>query len=185
MSGSSLPWLTAFTLRCPSLELLDVSDGGALVEATTCLKPGDREVFILRGDNSVKVAGWVVRAEVMRLKPALSYRSGVRFAEPVNLNTLRVVSDASIELRKEFVRLARGLPGVHSIRVSSELIRRSRTEPVHFAVPNSLHGDRRVFQVFFAAGSSPTTEQFIRLKHLAVLASGLPDLDIVLSDRSS
>jgi hypothetical protein len=92
-----------------------------------------------------------------------------------------VVADASHEVRQEFTRLVRGLAGVHAVRVSASFIERPRTEPVHFAVPTSSHGDGRVLQVFFAAGSTPTIEQFLQLKHLAMLASGVPDVDIVLS----
>jgi hypothetical protein len=87
--------------------------------------------------------------------------------------------DASRELRLEFVRLVYGLSGVQAARVSSSVMVRPGTESVHFAVPDSSHGDQRVLQVFFVPMTSPTPEQFVQLRHLAVLASGLPDIDVL------
>src|SRR4051812_49002660 len=96
--GSSLPWLTAFTARAPSLDLLDISSGGALISTPTRCKPGERELFVLRGETLVKVVGWVIRSEVTRLQPSLAFRSAIKFASPVSLGTLGAASrDAAVE----------------------------------------------------------------------------------------
>jgi hypothetical protein len=185
---------------CPILQLLDISDGGALIETPMRCRPGQREVLILRGNSAIKVAGWVVRAEIARLAPCM-YRSAVRFGAPVAIGSLgwdsacssnglpdrprsismeSLHSDASRELQHEFTRRVRGLRSVHAVRVSFSLRTHHGTESVHFAVPDSTHGNRRKLQVFFHPETSPTTEEFTQLRQLAVLASGLPDIDIAI-----
>jgi hypothetical protein len=201
--GSALPWLTAFTTRAPALDLLDISSGGALIASPTCLKPGEREVLILHGEQLVKVVGWIVRTEVTQLAPSLTFRSAIRFAEPVSLPTLAspalgnsvltesarpasaepiVLAHSSRELREEFARVVRGLADVLAVRVSSSITTQAGRESVYFAVPDSSHGERRLLQVFFASGMLPSAEQFVHMRHLAVLASGLPDLDMTEPD---
>lgn len=202
--GSAVPWLTAFTTRTPALDLLDISSGGALIASPTCLKPGERQVLILQGQQLVKVVGWVVRTEVTQLAPSLTFRSAIRFAEPVSLPTLAssavsgsrnltesaqprsaesiVSAHPSRELREEFMRVVRGLPDVLVVRVSSSIVTQAGKESVYFAVPDSSHGEQRLLQVFFASGTLPSAEQFIQMRHLAVLASGLPDLEMTRPD---
>jgi hypothetical protein len=181
--GSALPWLTAFTARAPALDLLDISSGGALIASPTCLKPGEREVLVLQGEQLVKVVGWVVRTEVTQLAPSLTFRSAIRFAEPVSLPTLAsdaaVLTHPSRELQEEFARVVRGLADVLGVRVSSSITTQSEKESVYFAVPDSSHGERRLLQLFFASGTLPGAEQFVQIRHLAVLASGLPDLEMM------
>jgi hypothetical protein len=199
--GSALPWLTAFTTRAPALDLLDISSGGALIASPSCLKPGEREVLILQGEQLVKVVGWVVRTEVTQLAPSLTFRSAIRFAEPVSLPTLAssaasskcdlteparptsaepiVLTHPSRELREEFIRLVRELADVMAVRVSPSLITHPQKESVYFAVPDSSHGERRLLQVCFASGTLPSVDQFVQMRHLAVLASGLPDLEMM------
>jgi hypothetical protein len=182
--GSALPWLTAFTTRAPALDLLDISSGGALIASPTCLKPGEREVLILQGEQLVKVVGWVVRTEVTQLAPSLTFRSAIRFAEPVSLPAPPatepiVLAHPSRELREEFTRVVRGLADVLAVRVSSSIVTRAGEESVYFAVPDSSHGERRLLQVFFASGTLPSAEQFVQVRHLAVLASGVPDLEMM------
>jgi len=160
-------------------------------------------VLILQGERLVKVVGWVMRTEITQLAPSLTFRSAIRFAEPVSLPTLasnsvlgntdptapaRPISSESIvpahpsrELGHEFSRLVRGLQDVHAVRVSSSIIKLPAKESVYFAVPDSSHGERRLLQVFFASGTLPSADQFLQMKHLAVLASGLPDLDMMFS----
>jgi hypothetical protein len=153
------------------------------------LQPGEREVLTLQGEQLVKVVGWVVRAEVTQLKPMLSFTSAIRFATPVSLTTLTepagptsaepiLLAHSSPELRQEFARVVRGLADVLAVRVSSSIATQPGRESVYFAVPDSSHGERRLLQVFFASGTLPGTEQFVQMRHLAVLASGLPDLEM-------
>lgn len=188
------------------MQLLDISDGGALIETPMRCRPGEREVLFLRGNSAIKVTCWIVRAEIARLAPSMSYRSAVRFLAPVALGSLgcdsacanseqpdeprptfseSLHSDASRELRHEFTRLVRQLPSVHAVRVSLSLRTQHGTESVHFAVPDSIHGNRRKLQVFFHPKISPTPDEFIQLRQLAVLASGLPDIDIARSGTKS
>jgi|KBSSwiStaDraftv2_1062776.scaffolds.fasta_scaffold11142_2 hypothetical protein len=204
--GSALPWLTAFTTRTPA-DLLDISSGGALIASPTCLKPGEREVLILQGEQLVKVVGWVVRTEVTQLTPSLSFKSAIRFAESVSLPMLAssavpgnrhvteparprsaepiVLTHPSRELREEFSRIVRELADVLALRVSSSIITQTAKESVYFAVPDSCYGDRRLLQVFFASGTLPSAEQFVQIRHLAVLASGLPDLEMMRPGAAS
>jgi hypothetical protein len=200
--GSQVPWLSAFTGRCPVLRVLDISDGGALIESATRWSPGERGVFVLRGSSAVKVAGWIVRAEIAQLLPCMAYRTAVRFGAPITISSLNlppagdqpdtqpplstagsVGADTSHELRREFTRVMRALPSVHAVRVAFSLRTLHGTESVHFAVPESAYGHGRVLQVFFHQEMSPTAEEFTQLRHLAILASGLPDIDFVRSDN--
>jgi hypothetical protein len=170
------------------LDLVDISTGGALVASPTRLQPGEREVLILQGEQLVKVVGWVVRAEVTQLKPTLSFTSAIRFASPVSLTTLAShsqLADSNLiephpsrELREEFAHIVRGLADVLAVRVSASIITESGKEYVYFAVPDSSHGERRLLQVFFVSGTLPSTEQFVQMRNLAVLASGLPDFEM-------
>lgn len=189
--GSALPSLTALSARSPTVEVVDISDGGALIETAARLKPGEREVFLFRGATAVKVAASVMRSEVTRLIPAISYRSAIRFATPLALQTLgcdvmfdesaaepRIVAQPSAELQEEFRRLIEQLPGAQRVRVSAEIAQFSDAESLYLAVPDSSYGTARVIQVFFAQHTTPTLEQFDRLRELAVLASGLPDCDV-------
>ena len=89
--------------------------------------------------------------------------------------------DTSHELRREFTRVMRALPSVHAVRVAFSLRTLHGTESVHFSVPESAYGHGRVLQVFFHQQTSPTAEEFTQLRHLAILASGLPDIDYLRS----
>jgi hypothetical protein len=186
------------------LDLLDISSGGALIASPTCLKPGEREVLILQGGQLVKVVGWVVRTEVTRLTPSLTFTSAIRFAEPLSLPALVsnsamgnnnlteparrtsaepiVAAQASPELGNEFTSVVRGLQDVLAVRVSTSIVTQAGKESVYFAVPDSSHGERRLLQVFFASGTVPSAEQFIQMRYLAILASGLPDLELTRPD---
>jgi hypothetical protein len=185
--GSALPWLTAFSTRTPALDLLDISSGGALITTPTRLTPGDREVFVLQGEKLVKVVGWVVRAEVTRLTPSLSFTSAIRFAEPVPLTTFAWHPDdqprdlVESAMRQEFARVLRGLRNVIGVRVSPVIITQPGQESIYFAVPDSTVGKQRLLQVFFALGTLPSTEDFLQLRHLAMIAAGLPDVDTMLA----
>ena len=88
------------------------------------------------------------------------------------------VAQPSAELQEEFRRLIEQLPGAQRVRVSAEIAQYSDAESLYLAVPDSSYGTARVIQVFFAQRTTPTLEQFDRLRELAVLASGLPDCDV-------
>ena len=198
--GSALPWLKISTTRSPLVEVLDISEGGALIETPTLVKPGEREILLLKGKTSIRVLGCAERVDITRLVPALSYRMAIRFTTPVPLSAVagdlggtsqltqptptesRLLTGASVELVEKFSSLVRALAGVHAVRVGASLTTYPGTEPVHFTVPPSSHGEGRVLQIFFAPGTMPTAQQFVQLREMAVLASGLPDLDMARSD---
>jgi hypothetical protein len=200
--GSAVPGLTALTARSPELYLLDISDGGALIETPARLKPGEREVFLLQGDSSIRIAGKVLRAEVTRLTPwSVHYRSAIQFAAPVALHTLvmntkasslggelsqsPLVTHDSIELQpsplsNRFPSFIRRLSSVRAFRISSSLITHLGTESVYFEVPSSSHGERRLLQIFFSPHQPLKSEEFVELKRLASVAAGLPDIEMTL-----
>ena len=190
IAGSSIPWLTAASARVDAVHLLDISVGGALIETPASLRPGERDSFILRGDHIVRVGAEIIRAEVTRLSPSVSYRSAIRFAAPVQLDAL--IGDTSLSappiiapqaaplLSKRFIGLVKRLSGVRAVRLSSSLAAESDIESVFFEVPDSDHGKQRLLQVFFHANHPPTPDAFIRLKTLALVASGIPDVHITL-----
>ena len=190
IAGSSIPWLTAASARAEAVHLLDISVGGALIETPASLRPGERDSFVLRGDNTVRVAAEIIRAEVTRLSPSVSYRSAIRFAAPVQLDAL--IGDASRFappviapqpaqlLSKRFIGLVKRVSGVYAVRLSSSLVAESDIESVFFDVPDSDHGKQRLLQVFFHSDHPPSLEAFVRLKTLALVASGIPDVHITL-----
>ena len=181
--GSALPWLRVWTGRSTNVEILDISDGGALIETPHRVTPGEREVLVLNGHSTTKMVGWAERVEITRLVPAVTYRAAIRFALPARVGTLwsdpePSADGVSRQLMNRFAILVRGLSCVRAVRVSSSCLTRTGTEPVHFAVPTSRHGEGRLLQVFFSSGALPTAGEFAELRRMAVVASDLPDFDI-------
>ncbi len=185
-AGSSLPSLSALTGRATNVAVIDISDGGVLIETPVRVTPGEREMVVLDAHATMKKAGWIERVELIRLIPSVSYRAAIRFIAPISVLALTrnhppVLRRASREAIGRFARWARELSGVHAVRVSATSRSHPGTEPVHFAVPTSRYGDGRLLQVFFTLGAMPTAAQFGQLRRMALLASELPDLDIVAS----
>ena len=186
IAGSSIPWLTAASARAEAVHLLDISVGGALIETPGSLRPGERDSFVLRGDHTVRVAAEIIRAEVTRLSPSVSYRCAIRFAAPVQLDALIgaappvITPQAAPLLSKRFIGLVKRLSGVRAVRLSSSLAAESDIESVFFEVPDSDHGKQRLLQAFFDSDQPPSPEVFVRLKTLALVASGIPDVHITL-----
>jgi PilZ domain len=186
---SAIPGLTALSPRSPSLNLVDISEGGLLIETPNQWKPGEHEPFLLQGGSSVMVAGCVLRVEVVSLTPSLSYRSAIQFISPVALSALtgsgaaasdgsRMVEPAPAgELSDRFARMVRTFPGVEAIRISSSLITMPGTESMYFDIPNSAFGERRLLQVFLSPSARLTSAEFVKLKNLALVASGLPNVE--------
>ncbi len=197
--GPELPWLTACTARSSIAAILDISDAGALIETPIRVKPGEREVVLLSGRDTIKVVGWAERVEITRLAPSLSYRTAFRFAAPVALGGLGSVPRAtapradahsdpapplltgeSRELVERFASWVRALSGVHALHVASAAVSHPGMEAVYFAVPTSGYGEGRKLQVFFASGAVPSADEFAQLRRLAAFASDLPDVEIAL-----
>ena len=181
--GSTLPSLTALTSRSTMVEVVDISDGGVLIDTPICIRPGQREIVVLDARSSIKVAGRAVRVEITRLFPSVNYRTAIRFAAPIAVGALTRSQEGAIrrisrEVLERFTGLVRSLPGVHAVCVSAVWKSYPGTEPVHFAVPVSDHGSTRVLQVFFTQGTIPTAAQFGRLRRMALLVPDLPDFDI-------
>jgi hypothetical protein len=200
--GSLIPWLSACTARSNGVDILDISDAGMRIEMPVRLRPGERELVLLTGTATIKVAGWAERVEISRLIPSVSYTTALRFASPVTVcslgscpeldrpNRIEVVStiskspvEDSRTVENTLESWLSGVSGVYAVRVSSLVARLPGTEPVHFAVPASSHGRRRVLQVFFTLGALPTTAEFAQLQQFAERASTLPDLDFVSYPR--
>jgi len=186
VAGTSLPSLSVLTGRSTSADIIDISDGGVLIETPVRVTPGDCEMVVLDANATIKKEGWVERVEITRLTPVVTYRTAIRFFAPISIRALTrsqrpVLRRASRETLEHFTHWARRLLGVHAVCVSSVRRTHPGTEPVHFAVPSSHYGDGRLLQVFFASGAMPTAAQFNQLRRMALLAADLPDLDIVSS----
>ena len=168
------------------MSVIDISDGGVLIETPARVTPGEQEMVVRDANATMKKAGWVERVEIIRLIPSVSYRTAIRFFAPIIVLALThsqrpVLRRAPREAIWRFTRWARELSGVHAVRVSSTCRSHPGTEPVHFAVPTSRYGNGRLLQVFFTLGALPTAAQFGQFRRMALLASELPDLDIVSS----
>jgi hypothetical protein len=171
-----------------------------LIETRRRVRPGEREIVLLTGTGTVKVVGWIERVEITRLVPMMSYRTALRFASPVMLSTLRCQSELDRVRSTERPRSGsdletavssvvdntleswiRRISGVEAVGLSASVMRMPGTEPIHFAVPASSFGESRKLQVFFTSGAVPTAEEFAQLRHLAEVASTMPDLRIAAS----
>jgi hypothetical protein len=202
IGGSAVPWLSACTARSTRANILDISDGGIRIETSVPVRPGERQLVLLTGTGTIKVVGWAERVEISRLTPAVSYRAALRFAKPVTVSALgwapeldgpspiEVVSSSSLPTAEDSRTVEntlecclRGVSGVHAVRVSALVAQLPGTEPVHFAVPASSHGNKRMLQVFFTIGALPTRAELARLRQFADRASMLPDLDFVSTPR--
>ncbi len=188
--ASEVPTLTISTGRSPVVDLLDISQGGILLETSGRLTPADREIVVLHGYETTKVVGQVHRVEITRVNPSLVYRAAVGFTRPIFLDALtRGVSTEPCRehehtergLRQTFSECVHSLSDVHAVHISSVVRMHPGTEAVNFAIPISIHGERRLLQVFFRAGAVPTASEFAQLRELARMASELPDLKVAPS----
>lgn len=87
-SATELPWNAARLRPGRDVALVNLGEGGALVEAGTRLLPGARVVLQLLGpEGALALRGRVVRCEVTALDPArgVRYRGAVSFEEHSNL----------------------------------------------------------------------------------------------------
>jgi hypothetical protein len=196
IGGSAIPWLSAWIARTAEARILDISDGGMLLDMPKRVRPGQREAVLLRGTATLKVVGWAERVEITRLRPDLSYRTALRFSTPVIVRALgesefdrmiaaqlvpgtsQLVMENGRVFATTFESWVCGLPGVQAASVSASVMRMPETEAIHFSVPASSHGEKRLLQVFFAPGTLPTADEFAQLRHLAELASSMPDVKI-------
>jgi hypothetical protein len=196
IGGSAVPWLSAWVARTAQARILDISDGGMLLDVPKLVRPGQREVVLLRGTATTKVAGWAERVEIVRLKPNLSYRTALRFCTPLIVRALgetefdrmigaelvpgtsQLVMGNDRVFATTFESWVCGLPGVQAASVSAAVMRMPGTEAIHFSVPPSSQGEKRLLQVFFAPGTLPTADEFAQLRELAELASSMPDVRI-------
>ncbi len=81
------PWLTARVRPGRDVALVNVAEGGALVEGATRLLPGSRVVLQLKaGEHALAVAGLVVWCEVASLDRdrGVRYRGALRFDVPLS-----------------------------------------------------------------------------------------------------
>lgn len=190
LPGSLIPWLKATTPYSPQpLALVDISNGGALIETERRLKPGEREPLVLRGDQDIKVAAQVLRVEIVQLQPTLAYRSAVRFLRPISLEALGAADhdlalldsaaklDALADLRARLESQIRQLERIEEVKICSSLSSGPSRESVYFDISDATSGRRRFIQIFFAPGTAPSEDEFSTLKALARLAADLPSTD--------
>lgn len=191
LPGSLIPWLKATTPYSPQpLALVDISNGGALIETERRLRPGEREPLVLCGDQDIKVAAQVLRVEIVRLQPTLAYRSAVRFLRPISLEAIAGAADydlalldsaakldALADLRERLESQIRQLERIEEVKICSSLSSGPSSESVYFDISDATSGRRRFMQIFFAPGTAPTEDDFSTLKALARLAADLPSTD--------
>lgn len=84
-STAELPWLDAARLRYgPSVEVIDLSHGGAQIETPGYqLQPGSTVVVEINGTGLV-VPAQVVRCQVSRLAPSAIYRGALEFKRAIS-----------------------------------------------------------------------------------------------------
>jgi hypothetical protein len=73
----------------PELDVMNVSDCGALLEGKARLSPGTRvDLHVVSAHGRVLVRSTVVRAQVSCLRPdAVVYRAAVRFDQPIEVGS--------------------------------------------------------------------------------------------------
>jgi hypothetical protein len=103
-TARELEWLRGARLRHgPGVSLVDLSEGGALLDADVPLKPGARLVLELEGEGGhLKVPLSVLRSHVARLQgEVMIYRGACAFNAPVDLAVL-LSAPPGREPREEF-----------------------------------------------------------------------------------
>jgi PilZ domain-containing protein len=173
--ASRLRGLTATTLYSPQpLNIIDVSSGGALIESDRRLIPGERESLAFSGPQAIRVAGKVLRVEIVRLHPRLVYRSAIQFARPI---ALQIAEPAISELHQRVQDELRALPCVDRVSVCAPGAVGAADDSIYFDISPSIDDERRVLQIFFPPGVVPTADEFQKLRTLARLASEVGALD--------
>ena len=198
LPGSRVRWLRAITTySAQNLTLVDISDGGALIETERRIKPGEREPLVLSAHQDLKVAAHVLRVEIVRLAPKMLYRSAIQFLEPISVASLLRLNggnelpslertareQALAPLRERFDFLVRQLRRAHDIKVCSAASLTPSAEAVYFKISQDDVTDRRFLQVSFTPGVPPTAAEFQVVKELARLAAelGVDDLSPALN----
>ena len=67
------------------MSVIDISDGGVLIETPARVTPGEQEMVVRDANATMKKAGWVERVEIIRLIPSVSYRTAIRFFAPISV----------------------------------------------------------------------------------------------------
>ncbi len=86
-SSKELPWLGPVDMQPGhDVSLVNVSDGGALVEAGSRLAPGTSVLLQFIGQEGTRVRGQVLRCAVFTLADgrSVTYRGAVKFSEPLS-----------------------------------------------------------------------------------------------------
>ncbi len=87
MGSKELPWLGPVDMQPGhDVSLVNVSDGGALVEAGSRLAPGTSVLLQFIGQEGTRVRGQVLRCAVFTLADgrSVTYRGAVKFSEPLS-----------------------------------------------------------------------------------------------------
>jgi hypothetical protein len=83
------PWLIEARLRSGTeVRVIDISNGGALLEAGSQILPGARvELFLVAADQRWLVKGRIVRCHVSAIAPecGVRYRAALAFNDPVSI----------------------------------------------------------------------------------------------------
>jgi PilZ domain len=86
---SECPWLIEARLRSGTeVRVVDISNGGVLVETASQIVPGAPvEIFLVAADQRWLVKGRIVRCRVSAIVPerGVRYRAAVAFNEPVSI----------------------------------------------------------------------------------------------------
>ena len=93
--SSELPWLGPVDLQPGhNVSLVNVSNGGALVEAGSRLAPGTSVLLQFIGQQGQRVRGQVMRCAVFTLSDGtVKYRGAVKFSEPLSAFFERAAQD--------------------------------------------------------------------------------------------
>jgi len=97
LMGQDLEWLKSVRLQFgPSLSLVDLSAGGALVESSAALRPGSTAALTITGRGVVETATFrVLRCEVARVNGGIVYRGACVFDRKIALPDLRGKASAA------------------------------------------------------------------------------------------
>jgi hypothetical protein len=86
---SECPWVIEARLRSGTeVRVVDISNGGVLVEAASQILPGAPvEIYLVAADQRWLVKGRIVRCQVSAIMPecGVRYRAAMAFDEPVSI----------------------------------------------------------------------------------------------------
>jgi hypothetical protein len=100
-AGSEIEWLRGVRLKAgPEVSLVDISRGGALVEADVQLRPGAHSALeIVSIASGIEIPFEVLRCQIASLRTGVRYRGACAFKQPFDLERIEQLARETLKER--------------------------------------------------------------------------------------